>query len=587
MAGRIPQDFINDLIERADIVALIGDRVPLKKAGKDFKGLCPFHNEKTPSFHVIPKDQFFHCFGCGQSGSALKFLMDYERLEFVEAVEALAEFVGVDVPRESGSRPAPKPNKSAFAVLEAAAVHYQRVLKDAPSAIDYLKGRGLTGTVARDFRIGFAPDAWDTLLVLQRGETEALKEAGLITTNERGRTYDRFRNRIMFPIRDSRGRVIGFGGRVLGADQGPKYLNSPETPLFKKGQELYGLYEARRAQHQLKRVLIVEGYMDVVALAQFGISYAVATLGTASGEPHFQKLFRHTSEVVCCFDGDRAGRAAAWKALESALPTLTDGRSLRFLFLPDGEDPDTLVRREGQEAFEERIDGAETALDYLFRHLSADVDVRSLEGRARLDSLVRPHLARLPMGTLRRLAEQQLAQRTGLASSSRPPGSASVPATGASPSTGAAPAASGRLGSSGEERATSTLRQRLLSLLLAELDSVMAGLSPEEREKLKLHVEDPLAQIVVYKERHPGASAGEIVGSFAGEAEQEVLAEALRAPPGLPVAAVVAEFRDGLVRFDRLTERAKRRKLLAQMSEAEDPETFLRYWSLNRNGDAQ
>lgn len=591
MAGRIPQDFINDLLERADIVALIETRVPLKKAGKDYKGLCPFHSEKTPSFHVVPKDQFYHCFGCGQSGSALKFLMDYERLDFVEAVETLADFVGVPVPREEGSRPKPR-YTSAYEVLEAAAARYERELRTAPDAIDYLKGRGLTGQIAKRYRIGFAPDAWDTMLVERRGDTEALKEAGLITTNERGRTYDRFRNRIMFPIRDARGRVIGFGGRVMGSEQGPKYLNSPETPLFKKSQELYGLYEARRASHNLERVLVVEGYMDVVALAQFDITNVVATLGTASGQAHFEKLFRVTSEVVCCFDGDTAGRAAAWKALESALPTLRDGRQLRFLFLPEGEDPDSLVRQEGAAAFSERLALAEPALSYLFRRLSEGLELESLEGRARLDSLVQPQLARLPEGVLRQLAAQQLAEMTGLAAS-RPAVSAAGPAPrppgGDRPVDRSAPSrrnpGSGPLaaGAGRPQAGLFALRRRLLGLLLNNIDEVFDGLKESDRAFLNIDVEDPLAQIVTYKERHRLASVGEILGSFAGEPVHGALVEACQQGKELDSVAAVAEFREGLKRWAELNERQHRRKLIAQMDDDSDPETFLRYRSLNKN----
>ncbi|MEM6707503.1 MAG: DNA primase [Pseudomonadota bacterium] len=598
MAGRIPQSFINDLIERVDIVALIDSRVSLTRAGKEYKARCPFHEEKTPSFHVMPDKQFYHCFGCGANGTAITFLMEYDRLDFVEAVEALADFVGVEVPRESQG-PAPRRiDTNLYTLMDAAAKRYQQELRQAAPAIDYLKSRGLSGEIARDFRIGFAPRAWDTLLVAHRGEGAALKEAGLVKSNDAGRTYDLFRGRIMFPIRDSRGRVIAFGGRTLPGDDAAKYMNSPETPLFKKSQELYGLYEARRAAARLDRALIVEGYMDVVALAQFGLRYAVATLGTACGQSHFEKLFRYTSEVICCFDGDRAGYAAARKALLAALPTLKDGRQLRFLFLPEGEDPDTLVRKEGQEAFEARLDQAEPALSYLFREFAADIDLQSLEGRARLDSLLRPHVDQLPQGVLRTLALKRLAELVGLPEQDGTRAFAAAPGQTATQS-GSRDVSAGRIGSpSSENRAESrpappersghaglNLRRRMLSLLLAELDAIFERLTEKQREIIKIRVEDPLARIVSYKEQRPDASADEIVGSFAGEADADTLQAARVARPELAGDAVVAEFLEAVERLARLAEREEKRKLIAKMNETSDSEEFLRHWSLNKNGD--
>ena len=319
MAGRIPQSFINDLLARTDIVDVIDARVQLKKAGKNYQARCPFHDEKTPSFSVSPDKQFYHCFGCGVSGTALTFLLEHDRLEFVEAVETLARLAGMEVPREGGASRPERDNSALFAVLAKAEQVYRGALKSSGEAVSYLQARGLTGVVARDFGIGFAPDEWQTLrdsLGEDATVTEALLlEAGLLIRHENGRTYDRFRGRIMFPIRDTRGRVIGFGGRVLGNQDGPKYLNSPETPIFHKGRELYGLYEARQALRRIDRLIVVEGYMDVVALAQSGVANAVATLGTATTAEHFQKLYRYAAEVVCCFDGDRAGRQAAWRAL--------------------------------------------------------------------------------------------------------------------------------------------------------------------------------------------------------------------------------------------------------------------------------
>jgi DNA primase len=417
MAGRIPKQFIDDLIQRVDIVEVIDARVPLKKAGKDYKACCPFHEEKTPSFTVSPDKQFYHCFGCGVHGTAIGFLMDYEHLSFPEAVEELARQAGIEVPHEArGTISAEPPIGADLAeLLREAARFYRQQLRehaDAPKAVDYLKGRGITGEIAKEFELGFAPDGWDHLLrALGKDEKtrEALVTAGLAVKKEGGGYYDRFRARVMFPIHDHRGRIVGFGGRVL--DQGePKYLNSPETPLFHKGRELYGLYRARDAIKRENRVLVVEGYMDVVALAQYGIDYAVATLGTATTREHLERLFRHAPEVVFSFDGDRAGREAAWRALENALPVLHEGRQVSFLFLPEGEDPDTLVRKEAAEAFTARLKAAMPLPDFLFQGLTRQVDLARLDGRARLVELARPYLAKLPPGVLHEMLLGQLAE---------------------------------------------------------------------------------------------------------------------------------------------------------------------------------
>ncbi|MEZ5476092.1 MAG: DNA primase [Thiolinea sp.] len=357
MAGLIPKDFIDQLLTRVDIVDVINARVPLKKAGREYVACCPFHGEKTPSFTVSPGKQFYHCFGCGVHGSAISFLMEYEHLEYAEAIEALAASQGLDVPRETtnrqGSAKKTKKNKDLYALLEEAAVFYAQNLPLTPLARDYVQQRGLSAEVVRQYGVGYAPDAWDALSQRFGRDygSEPLLASGLQLKNEAGRVYDRFRGRLMFPIRDRRGRVIGFGGRIVGEGT-PKYLNSPETEVFHKGSELYGLYEARQQTRKLERLLVVEGYMDVIALAQFGVTYAVATLGTATTSQHIQQLFKLVPEVVFCFDGDRAGKEAAWRALENALPEMRDGRDIRFLFLPEGEDPDTQIRRVGQEAFE-------------------------------------------------------------------------------------------------------------------------------------------------------------------------------------------------------------------------------------------
>ncbi|MDE1886968.1 MAG: DNA primase [Gammaproteobacteria bacterium] len=410
--ARIPQSFIDELVSRVDIVEVIDARVPLKKHGREFTACCPFHNEKTPSFTVSPSKQFYHCFGCGAHGTALGFLMEYEHLEFPEAVRQLAEQVGMEVPVEPDGE-----NRTNLAPLYEALHHAQRFyvtqLKQASTAVDYLRRRGVSGEIAAEFGIGFAPAGWDQLLKALGQNAAAqqnLLDAGLAIRAEDGRVRDRFRERVMFPIRDARGRVVGFGGRVIGNDE-PKYLNSPETPLFHKGRELYGLYEARQALRDIPRLLVVEGYMDVVALHQHGLPYTVATLGTATTPEHLQKIFRVTAEVIFCFDGDRAGRAAAWRALENALPEARDGRQLKFLFLPEGEDPDTLVRKEGREAFEPRLKHAVPLSVFLLDSLSARTDLSSLDGRARLVELARPHLARLPAGIYREMLAGELARR--------------------------------------------------------------------------------------------------------------------------------------------------------------------------------
>jgi DNA primase len=417
MPGTIPQHFIDELLARADIVEIIGHRVPLKKAGREYHACCPFHNEKTPSFTVSPSKQFYHCFGCGAHGSAIRFLMEYDRLSFPEAVEELATSLGLEVPHEAAFSQGPD-HRPVLDILEQAAQFYARMLREhesAQRAADYLRGRGVSGQVAAAFRIGYAPPGWDGLLRTLGGSKareDLLDQAGLITRQD-GKCYDRLRDRIVFPIRDTRGRVIGFGGRLLG-DGKPKYLNSPETPVFHKGRELYALYEARQAQAHPARLLVVEGYMDVVALAQFGITNAVATLGTATTTDHLEKLYRATPEVVFCFDGDRAGREAAWKALQIALPLMRDGRQARFLFLPEGEDPDTLVRRIGAEGFNALLPGALPLSDFLFDKLAEQADLDTLDGRARFGELARPMLERLPQGLFREMLFQALHERIGL-----------------------------------------------------------------------------------------------------------------------------------------------------------------------------
>lgn len=420
MAGRIPQAFIDELLSRIDIVDVIDARVPLKKAGREYKACCPFHSEKTPSFTVSQVKQFYHCFGCGQHGTAISFLMDYEHMDFVEAIEELAHQAGLEVPHEQGAAPVRTDStQPLYGLLERVSTYYREQLRahdQAQRAVDYLKRRGLTGEIAARFSIGYAPPGWENLAQALHADAathKQLLELGLTIRRDDGKgAYDRFRDRVMFPIRDRRGRTIGFGGRVLD-DGTPKYMNSPESAVFHKGQELYGLYEARKAVRRLERILVVEGYMDVVALAQFGIDNAVATLGTATTREHLERLYRTVPEVVFCFDGDRAGREAAWRALENALPVLSDGREARFLFLPEGEDPDTLVRQTGKDGFEQRIGSAMHLSDFFFERLSAQLDLGSIDGRARLVAAARPLLATLPDGTFRMLMSNRLEEIAG------------------------------------------------------------------------------------------------------------------------------------------------------------------------------
>jgi len=432
----IAPEFIDELLARTDIVEVVQSRVVLKKTGQNYTGLCPFHKEKSPSFSVSQDKQFYYCFGCQASGSALKFLMEFERLEFLAAIEMLAGNAGMQVPQTS-SQGSPERNerrKSIYNILEQSAHFYQAQLKQnshKAQAIDYLKARGVSGEIARDFGLGYAPPGWDNLYKDQAKtnlEHDLLIESGMVVNNkDEDKTYDRFRDRIMFPIRDIRGRVIAFGGRILGEGQ-PKYLNSPETPVFHKGRELYGLFEARKRTQKLTQLLVVEGYMDVVALAQNNINYAVATLGTATSGEHLERMFRLVSRLVFCFDGDNAGRNAAWKALAVALPLMRDGRSARFLFLPDGEDPDSLVRKEGKDKFEWRLDQAQPLPDFFFNKLQADIDIKSLDGKAHLSNLAMPMINEIPSGVFKQLMIEQLSILTGLAADKLVAASASVAA---------------------------------------------------------------------------------------------------------------------------------------------------------------
>jgi DNA primase len=416
MPGRIPQTFIDEIVTRSDVVEIIGSRITLKKAGREFKACCPFHSEKTPSFWVSPEKQFYHCFGCGAHGTVVGFLMQYEKLEFPEAIAALAERAGLELPREAQDTQR-SGSVDLYDVMSSATRFFEQNLKDNERAREYLAHRGIDAATAQAFALGYATDSWNALLNrfgAHDEERRRLLQAGLIIERDskgaerQAGFYDRFRDRLMFPIRDGRGRILAFGGRIIDAGE-PKYLNSPETPLFHKGRELYGLYEARQARADFKRLLIVEGYMDVVRLHQAGITFAVATLGTATTQEHLNKIFRITSEVVFCFDGDRAGRQAAWRALENALPLTRDGRELKFMFLPEGQDPDTLIAAEGREKFEARLLTAMPMSEYLLSHLSQQADLAHVDGRAKLAALARPLFLRMPEGVYRELLADRLA----------------------------------------------------------------------------------------------------------------------------------------------------------------------------------
>ncbi|MDC0053084.1 DNA primase [Gammaproteobacteria bacterium] len=421
MAGLIPQTFIDDLLDRVDIVDVVNSRVQLKKAGKNYKACCPFHEEKSPSFTVAQDKQFYYCFGCGAGGNALGFVMEFDRLDFLPAVEMLAKNAGMEIPREAApDQRVTKKKDSLYSILTKSDKFFRQQLRThqgAKVAVDYLKGRGLSGKIAAQFGVGYAPPGWDNLLKVAGGDDQKYKlldESGMIIVKpEEKKQYDRFRHRIMFPIRDQRGRTIGFGGRVLD-DSTPKYLNSPETPVFHKGRELYGLYEARQALKEIPCLIMVEGYMDVIALAQYGIANAVATLGTALTENHLQKLFRYTSEIVFCFDGDSAGRRAAARSLEIALPEMRDGVSAKFLFLPDGEDPDSMVRQLGTEAFLEQVEKSQPLSEFLFEQLSDGIDSSTADGKARLSKTCAPQINRIPQGVFRQLMLEELSRRTGI-----------------------------------------------------------------------------------------------------------------------------------------------------------------------------
>jgi len=586
MSGRIPQSFINDLLERVDIREIIEARIKLKRTGKNYVGLCPFHDEKTGSFSVSPDKQFYYCFSCKASGTVLTFLMEYEGLDFISAVESLASIAGIEVPRESRKDPdTRKAEQNLYQVMERAALYYQQMLKnhaDAKSAVSYLKNRGLSGLSAKDFGMGFAPEGWNGLGTALKDIREAdLLNAGLVVKSEKGRVYDRFRNRIMFPIKDLRGRIIAFGGRVLGDEQ-PKYMNSPETPIFHKGRELYGLFEARRAVRRLNSLVLVEGYMDVIALAQHGVPNAVATLGTATSTDHLDKLYRYASEVVCCFDGDKAGRAAAWKTLELALPALKEGRQLKFMFLPEGDDPDSLAHREGKEAFQERVVQAMPCIEYLFRRLTEQLDLALIDDRARLGELALPHIRLVPKGLLRQLMMSRLSELTQLpladlyttadleAGDVKPAKFNDIPAP--------------KQPNKGLKR----ISKHLLTIALKHPDFV-AKLPDSSKQFLleDLHGDSLFGKVIRLLVNDPEMEAATLLAALSGQPHHALLVDLAQKPSVLDHKSLLVEFLEGVEKLMLSSGDAHRKLLIQEIKKAGSSEGLAAYWALKQQKQAK
>ena len=581
----IPQSFINNLLERVDIADVVGGRVRLKKAGSNQIGLCPFHEEKTPSFHVYPDG--YHCFGCGAHGTTLGFLMEMDGLTFPEAVESLAAFAGVDVPREKSAQRSPSREKTEplYDVLTAADEKFRGWLRyhaEGPEAAAYLKNRGVSGEIVRQFGIGLAPSGWEALKsALGEFGQEKLIAAGLATKNEQGRVYDRFRARIVFPIRDTRGRVVGFGGRTYpgsGAKgEGPregdaKYLNSPETPVFRKGEEVYGLFEARRSPRRIDHLLVVEGYMDVVVLADHGIE-AVATLGTAVGAAHFKRLFRHhVNRVTCCFDGDAAGRNAAWKAVDAAFPALAGEQELRFVFLPEGEDPDSLVRSRGAEHFRSLIEDAMPVGEYFWDHAKEGLDLKRVDHRAILCETALPHIALLPNGALRDLLLRDLAALAQTEPATLASRLATMPHEQAQPAGESAPPMPDTARPQTESKTEALLLHRLV-----RRPSLFGGLSAEQRESL-IAARGLLGEVAEYVAEQPDADTAVLLGHFTGEPVHQRLATLAGRTLAFESAdAVAAEFHDCLRRYLDAEHRRMRQLLIDQARRSESLEDLKRF----------
>ena len=557
MATHIPREFIQILLSRIDIVDLIDGRVPLrKKSSSNYFACCPFHAEKSGSFSVSQPKQFYYCFGCGAHGNAIDFLMHFDRLEFPEAVETLARQAGIEVPREAGFKEKPAVSSTLYELMENVAQHYQHQLKQSQRAIDYLKHRGLSGEIAKLFAMGFAPNGWDN--VLQRfGKSAELKQqllqCGVVIAKEEGGYYDRFRDRIMFPIHDRRGRVIGFGGRIL--DNGePKYLNSPETVIFQKGHELYGLYQAMQANRHLSRVLIVEGYMDVIALAQFGVTYAVATMGTATTSHHLQRLFRHTSEIVYCFDGDQAGRTAAWRALLVTLPLMRDDIQVRFMFLPDGEDPDSSIRKIGKDSFEMVIKNAQPLSGFFFQSLASQFDMSNMDGRARFTKMATEHLDQLPEGVFRQMMLEELAKRAGI-QDMRQMKPSHAPA-------------SNRSGGFERQKARSPSALRLAITLLVQQPALVECIDVP-LPRLDVRGFDFLVELVNAIKVAPDMTTGMLLECWRGKKEEESLAKLANAEHMIPEDGIKSEFVGTIQRLREFAAKQVIDSLLAKANQAE------------------
>ncbi|TAK39025.1 MAG: DNA primase [Lysobacteraceae bacterium] len=556
--ARIPDAFIDDLLARTDIVEVVQARVPLKRQGKEYAARCPFHDERSASFTVSPTKQFYHCFGCGAHGTAISFLMNYDRLEFLDAVDELARRVGMEVPRDTRQNNEDSSTRDLYAALEAAAQFFRRQLAASDKARAYVEKRAIDPGIVERFGIGYAPDGFNGLrdaLGTDERRMQLLERAGLFSRNEKGSVYDKFRDRLMFPIHDRRGRTIAFGGRVIDPEDSPKYLNSPETALFHKGRELYGLWQAKQANSKLERLVVVEGYMDVVALAQYGVSQAVATLGTATTPDHAELLFRNAPDVFFCFDGDRAGRAAAWKALESVLPRMREGRQAFFLFLPDGEDPDSIVRQEGSEGFDARLREATPLSEFFYAQLTADVNLGTLDGKARLAERCKPYLAQIPDGAFGDLMKQRLTELTGLG------------ARASSPETHV-PAQRTHGGGRGAPTPKRSLVRGAIALLL-------------QRPQLALELEPPytfaalrqpgvalLAELVALVRERPDIRAGAILEHFAEREEGAALQKlAMQSHPG-EEAAWRTEFLDAMAQLERQTVQQRIDELQAKQRES-------------------
>ncbi|MBS0216981.1 MAG: DNA primase [Proteobacteria bacterium] len=555
--ARIPDAFIDDLLNRTDVVEIVNARVPLKKKGNEYTACCPFHDERSPSFFVSPAKQFYHCFGCGAHGSAISFLMQFDRLEFLDAIDELAKRAGMEIPRDTAQRNANPETQPLFGAMDAAAAFFKRQLASSSRAQAYLDQRGVDAATRDHFAIGYAPQGYDGLrneLGTDQRRMQLLERSGLFSRNDKGNVYDKFRDRVMFPIHDRRGRVIAFGGRVLDKDDTPKYLNSPETALFHKGRELYGLWQARQANPKLERLLVVEGYMDVVSLAQHGIRYAVATLGTATTPEHAELLFRNAPEVVFCFDGDAAGRRAAWKALESVLPRMKDGRQAFFLFLPDGEDPDTLIRQEGHAKFEERLRNATPLSEVYFAERMQGVSLTSVTGKATLVDRCRADIAKIPDGGFRDAMVARIRELTNV----------DITDANAIPR---APAPS-----SSAAHAKRSLVRHAITLLLQHPPLADRAAVPYEFESLQLAGIPLLVELLDVLKARPGLTVVGILESFADHPDAGALQKlATFSEPGGPEEWIV-DFDGVLVQLSKQSTQQRIDQLQSRIRDLNDDE---------------